>query len=195
MLKNATRRVLKELEIYPGLLREFCAEREIPQDMLVRSIQRHFPERWNAYASLHSSLPAINCPYCETSFTPMNANQKYCTQLCARNARVDKVYFGGRRRETIGLAEGQCQLCFRTNVKGLASHHVLGKANDPAGDHLIALCPGCHDLVGLLSRRKFLDDGGWTRLRELVEARRDAGDNSDSRYAPVTQDRVVEVVD
>jgi hypothetical protein len=178
MLKNATRRYLKALEIYPGTLREFCDESGIPRDMLTRSIQRHFPERWNSYAALHSSHAPIECPYCHISFVPMNARQTYCTQVCARDARVDKVYFGGRRRETIGLAEGECQLCFRTNVKGLSSHHVLGKGNDPDNEQLIALCPGCHDLLGLLSRRKFLNDAGWTRLRELVEARRDAEDKS-----------------
>jgi hypothetical protein len=51
------------------------------------------------------------------------------------------------------MTEGVCQLCEKERPR-LAAHHVYGKENDPDNEVMIALCPGCHGLVGHLGVRK-----------------------------------------
>lgn len=144
---------------------------------LVKAIQKHYPDWWDAYSEANAAKPKTKCPYCETDFWPLSAKQIYCTRKCANDARVDNGYFGGRRRETIGLAEATCQLCGRQNVKGLSSHHMIGKENDPNNDWLIALCPGCHNIVTILGGRNFAGTPEvWESLIQLVLIRKHGAD-------------------
>lgn len=156
----------------------FCRANGLNIDMFIEACQKYFRDRWEAYAKTHTTLEAKTCPYCQRSFYPMNGKQITCSRKCQKDARCDRQYFGGNRRNTIGLAEGICQLCGRQNAKGLSSHHVLGKENDPNNSVLIALCPGCHQMVGGLAKRKFSDtEIGWENLITLVMARRLADRN------------------
>jgi 5-methylcytosine-specific restriction endonuclease McrA len=142
-------------------------------EMFVQAMQRHFPDQWTAYVAGRTDLPSRACPYCHVEFHPANARQTYCSRKCGTDARTDASYFGGRRRETIGLSEGVCQLCGREGHRGLSSHHVLGKENDPDNAVLIALCSGCHKLVTLLGSRRFLkDEAAWQTLIALAWMRR-----------------------
>ena len=144
---------------------------------LVKAIQKHYPEWWDAYSEANAAKPKTKCPYCETDFWPLSGRQIYCTRKCANDARVDNGYFGGRRRETIGLLEATCQLCGRQNVKGLSSHHMIGKENDPNNDYLIALCPGCHQIVTILGGRNFAGTSEvWESLIQLVLIRKHGAD-------------------
>jgi hypothetical protein len=99
-------------------------------------------------------------------FYPNSARQQFCSQKCSIDARADKAYFGGRRREAIGMATGVCQVCEREVKSGLTPHHVFGKENDPDDDALVALCRGCHQLVTILAQRVFCDDP--IRLEHLI---------------------------
>lgn len=147
--------------------------KNLPLEMLVRSIQTHQPEWWEQYAAKNAKKPKTQCPYCKSDFWPMSGKQMYCNRKCAAEARVDNGYFGGRRRETIGLAEGICQLCSRQNVKGLSSHHMIGKENDPENEYLIALCPGCHQIVTILGGRNFAGTPEvWESLIQLAMIRK-----------------------
>jgi hypothetical protein len=60
----------------------------------------------------------------------------------------------------------------------LSAHHVLGKGNDPDNAYLIALCSGCHQIVGILAGRLFAEqEQGWENLINLVLSRRLADKN------------------
>jgi len=85
----------------------------------------------------------------------LKKKQKYCSTKCGNAYRINQTYFGGKRDTTIGLLEKTCQVCKRKNVKGLSSHHVIGKENDPDNLYLVALCRGCHQLITILGRRNF----------------------------------------
>lgn len=147
----------------------FARRNGLGVEALCVAMERNLPDWWEAYRRAHSDLPEKDCPYCERTFIPSNSRQIYCSRRCGNTRRVDDDYFGGKRRQTIGLAEGRCQLCGRTSVKALSSHHMLGKENDPDNDFLIALCSGCHQLVTLLASRKFLEEAeGWQSLIELT---------------------------
>ena len=140
---------------------------------LVQALERHFPDEWREYMAGRSPISERSCTYCHQSFIPNNARQLVCSRKCGNDQRRDTAYFGGRRRETIGLIEGVCQLCGRKNAKGLSAHHQFGKENDPGNDHLVALCPGCHQLVGLLASRSFVDEPtGWEALILFTRMRR-----------------------
>ena len=66
----------------------------------------------------------------------------------------------------------------------LSAHHVLGKANDPSNEYLVALCAGCHHLVGMLAGRTFAESPqGWENLINLVLSRRLADRNRDRKSA------------
>lgn len=67
-------------------------------------------------------------------------------------------YFGGRRMEAEGLADGICQLCNQKCDKWLSAHHVLGRENDPNHEALIALCRGCHDVLTRLAARPWVEN-------------------------------------
>jgi len=126
---------------------------------LVNACRKMFPDEWSSYISIvNPDIETSACPYCRSEFIPNSGRQTYCTTGCSNRARVDREYFAGNRRSTIGLVERICQLCGRHVNSGLSSHHVIGKERDPDGKWLIALCPGCHKAVTFLQCRKFIDD-------------------------------------
>lgn len=167
--KESAGRYMRELERGTRSLRQFCIEHALSIDSVVATLERHYPERWQAWRSTRSDLEDRTCAYCSRPFTPMTKKQTFCSRKCSADKKRDDTYFNGNRRNTVGLAEGVCQLCGREGVKGLSAHHVLGKENDPEGQILIALCPGCHQLVGRLASRRFLrDEAGWEALISLA---------------------------
>lgn len=171
--KVSTTRHLKTLEVTGVKVTQYARAQGVNVDTLVMAFQQHHGERWQAYLATHSPLPAKVCEYCEDAFVPANGKQRYCTRTCGSRANTDRNYFGGRRRETVGLAEGICQLCGRADAKGLSSHHVLGKENDQLNETLVALCQGCHQIVTLLGGRAFVDDPrAWEALIALAWTRR-----------------------
>jgi hypothetical protein len=135
----------------------------------IAAFQLHYPEAWRDYIAARGSPHPRVCGYCEDSFYPVNGNQQFCSKKCVQDRAVDDEYFAGNRKNTVGLRSGKCQLCGAEPRKGLASHHALGKDRDPDGRLLVALCAGCHDLVGTLARRKLADDPvAWEALIMLV---------------------------
>lgn len=167
--KQSAARYMRDLERNDQSLRQFCIERGLSIDSVVYTLELHHPERWQAWRRTRSDLQDRECDYCRRPFTPMTKKQTFCSRKCQGDKKRDDTYFNGNRRNTIGLAEATCQLCGRENVKGLSSHHVFGKENDPDGEVLIALCPGCHQLVGRLAGRRFLrDERGWEALISLA---------------------------
>ncbi len=149
----------------------FARRRRLPVEGLCVALGRAYPEWWAEHCR-RFPLPVGRCAYCERDFIPSKAGQRFCGRKCSATARTDRDYFGGRRRETVGLADGVCQCC-RKFGKTLSSHHVWGKGNDPENSMLVALCQGCHEVVTALALRNFLDDaGGWERLIDLVHRRR-----------------------
>ncbi len=164
---------IKELKVYSGSLKQFCRKNSISIDSLVYTIQKNDPEFWVWYTKTKSKVRSKQCPYCKQKFYPMSKKQKTCTRKCSGDQRRDNKYFGGKRRTAYGLAEGRCQLCKKEVTKGLSAHHILGKENDPENDHLIALCRGCHEVIGLLATRLFVDDPfAWQDLISLVLLRK-----------------------
>jgi len=177
--KASCKRYTRQLDASGDRITVFARRQGLSIESLVQALQRYFPDWWVAYRAAHSDIPERECNYCGATFIPANGKQLSCTRQCGAARRVDESYFGGKRRNTIGLAAGQCQLCARVDVKGLSSHHVIGKENDPENDYLIALCPGCHRLVTFLGSRPFLDHAeGWESLIQLVLLRRN-GANGD----------------
>jgi hypothetical protein len=76
----------------------------------------------------------------------------------------------------------------------LSSHHVIGKQNDPNNEYLIALCSGCHQVVGSLAGRTFVDEEqGWENLVSLVLMRRLADRNRAGQTAFVGVHAAVDV--
>lgn len=168
-------RHLKALETTPQKPTQYARAQGLEINLLILAFQRHFPERWQQYLATHSPLPEKVCEYavCGATFVPANGKQRFCTRTCGTRANVDRTYFGGRRRETVGLVEGVCQLCARTDAKALSSHHVIGKENDPLNEILVALCSGCHNIVTLLGGRAFVDDPrAWEALISLAWMRK-----------------------
>lgn len=171
--KVSTGRHLKTLEATGVKVTQYARAQGINVDTLVMAFQKYYGERWQSYVATHSPIPQKICEYCLDPFVPANGKQRYCTRTCGTRANTDRIYFGGNRRNTVGLAEGVCQLCGRTDAKGLSSHHVLGKENDPGNYQLVALCPGCHHLVTLLGGRSFVDDPrAWEALIVLAWTRK-----------------------
>lgn len=172
---GVTKEVIKgwarDLHAWKGSLKQFAVSRGVPLEAVAQGLQRYFPEVWEA-AVPKLDAPPQPCPHCGREFIPATKRQRCCSRRCSGLYRNDQQYFGGQRKFTVGLAEGRCQLCQR-ETKSLASHHVLGKENDPDNTALIALCGGCHQVVGTLAGRKFVDtEDGWMRLIELVLLRR-----------------------
>lgn len=158
---------------------KFAKQNGLGIEPLVNAIQRFDPEWYERYCETNAVKPKTKCPYCEQDFWPLSHKQIYCTRDCANKARVDNSYFGGRRRETIGLLEGICQLCGQHTPKGLSSHHMIGKENDPDNEHLIALCQGCHNIVTILGGRRFVaTEEAWEVLMQLVIIRKNGHDPS-----------------
>ena len=171
--KQSIQKRIKELEAYDGPITRYAVAHGLSVETLVRAIQRDHLDWWTQYVASHTDLPQKGCPYCGALFFPANGKQVYCDRKCSSDARVDRSYFGGQRRSTVGLAEGICQLCQRKITKGLTPHHMLGKENDPDNEVLVALCQGCHQLVTLLGGRPFVDDPVvWQSLISLAWIRR-----------------------
>lgn len=175
--KASVKRYIKELDGYHGPITRYARSSGLNVELLVKAIQKYDEGWWQLYVASRSDIPKRTCPYCSTDFIPANGKQTYCDRKCAADARADRNYFGGNRRATIGLAEGVCQLCGRHADRGLSSHHVLGKENDPDNEVLIALCAGCHKAVTFLASRKFVDDpAAWQSLISLAWLRRHGED-------------------
>lgn len=98
------------------------------------------------------------CGYCNETYWPTKQGTKWCSSYCGNAYRKDQDYFGGRRKDTVGLSEAVCQLCRRHVDKGLSSHHIYGKANDVENAFLLALCSGCHSVVSELARKVWIGD-------------------------------------
>jgi 5-methylcytosine-specific restriction endonuclease McrA len=131
---------------------------DLHPDLLVLAFERYCPEAWADYLAFHPAPERRPCDYCGRGYIPSSARQRYCTPKCAADARSDRAYFNGRRQAATGMREGVCQVCGREGRRKLAAHHLLGKEADPEGRWLIALCPGCHDVVTALARMALVDD-------------------------------------
>lgn len=167
---------LRALEQSGIKVTQYARREGLQIELLAQALEKHYPDRWNEYKRTHSQLPTKTCPYCEQQFIPGSGKQIYCTRECGTAARKDRDYFGGNRRDAIGLAEGVCQLCGRSEVKGLSAHHIVGKENDPNDAGLIALCRGCHRIVTILGGRSFVGDTAtWEALISLAWARHHGG--------------------
>lgn len=172
---------LKELEAEDLKLSTIANRYGLNRENLSHAIQRHFPDKFADYAKKHGPGHQKTCSYCETLFWPLSHKQKYCTRQCSDEARTDRNYFGGNRRNTIGLADKTCQLCGNKTEKGLSSHHMIGKENDPENKYLIALCQGCHQIVTIVAGRRFAaTPEAWEVLIQLVLIRKH-GDKPDMR--------------
>ena len=154
MIKHA-----RALDATTLTLTKYVKQENLNVESFARSMQRNLPEWWEDYVTKHrAEIPEKECSYCQEKFIPNSGKQEYCTRICGDRSRKDTSYFGGRRRETIGLAEGICQLCGRKPDKGLSSHHVYGKKADTENEYLIALCQGCHDVVSRLAMKSWISD-------------------------------------
>jgi hypothetical protein len=181
------RKLIDQLENYSGSLRQFCRERSLDLEYFIGRIQHVDRPFWEDYTRRRSDLTARTCPYCSQTFYPLTKKQQTCSRHCSERRRTDTAYFGGKRRQAIGLGEGVCQLCMKV-TDSLSVHHALGKHNDPENSFLIALCAGCHHIVGALAARLFTDtEQGWENLISLVMARRLADKNrqGDTNYVGV----------
>jgi hypothetical protein len=169
----SVQRWMGELQDSSVSIKSFARANSLDLELLVKAIQRQDHNWWLAYCQQRSKLPEKTCPHCDKRFVPMTAKQKTCSRKCSERARADKQYFGGNLKNTVGLAEGKCQVCGRQAADRLASHHVFGKRNDPKNEHLLAVCNGCHQIVGRLAACAFIEsEGGWENLIGLVLARR-----------------------
>jgi molybdenum-dependent DNA-binding transcriptional regulator ModE len=159
----------KLLPAHRGSLRQFAKQNGVALGTLTYGLQQHAPEAWAELVRARG-LSEKTCVACEKTFLPMTAKQIACGPRCVASHRRDREYFGGKRVTTIGLAEKLCQVCGRTVDKGLSSHHVHGKENDPDNDVLVALCRGCHRVVGHLGKmRAFADNSAaWESLVSLA---------------------------
>lgn len=169
--KASVKKHIRELSASEIPISRWARQRGIHVDTLIRAIEKYDHQWWVDYRNAHSDLPEAVCPHCDSVFYPSNSRQVFCTRRCGAGYKVDQNYFGGKRSQTIGLAEGRCQICGRTPTKGLSSHHVLGKENDPDNDWLVALCSGCHNVVTALGGRDF-DETQWEALVSFSWLRR-----------------------
>lgn len=172
LTKQVVGRLVKELPVYTGSIRSFALRHGTDIEVMIKSIQKHNPEFWASYVGEHSDLGERTCPQCLQKFTPFNAKQLTCSRRCAGLRRSDLKYFDGKRNNAIGMMEGICQLCEKEK-KSLSAHHIFGKANDPENDYMIALCTGCHQLVGYLGGRSDVQNPAfWETLISLALARK-----------------------
>jgi len=170
--KLNTAKLRKELESFQGNFRSFAIQRGLDMDMLARALQEYEGDFWNNYVKAHSNLAEKICPQCSRSFVPFNKKQMTCNRRCATLRRNDLKYFDGKRSNAVGMLEGICQLCEREK-KSLSAHHVFGKANDKDNDYMVALCTGCHQVVGHLGGRSDVEsEHFWENLISLVLARK-----------------------
>lgn len=156
--KASVEKHLKTLESCPEVkITRYAKSRGMDVEHLIQALEKHFKVRFTLYKIKHHGLGVDwkSCEYCGSEFIPANQKARYCSRQCGSDARRDADYFGGKRRSTLGLAEGVCQMCGKQGGK-LHSQHVIGKKNDPDNNYLVAMCPGCHRLVGLAARNKNL---------------------------------------
>jgi len=171
--KASLKSYIDEIDFMDEKITTFAKKNSLSAETLAQAIERHFPEWWIDHRRTHSNLLEKLCPNCKKEFIPFTNKQIYCSRQCGNDYRTNQSYFGGKRNNTIGLAERTCQLCSRTNIKGLSSHHVIGKENDPENEYLIALCPGCHQIVTILGGRTFTGEPEvWEALIQLVMMRK-----------------------
>lgn len=190
--KEKITKYLAEIDQSQVKVTKFSRQNSLNTDSLVYAIQRFYPEWYEKYCETNAVKPKTLCPYCEQEFWPLNAKQIYCNRKCADQARVDASYFGGKRRNTIGLLEGICQLCGAKEPKGLSSHHIKGKENDPENDFLIALCQGCHQIVTIVAGRRFAaTPEAWEVLMQLVIMRKNG---HDANFVGVYTDVNIEII-
>jgi hypothetical protein len=172
LTKAAMTAYFKDLAVWGGSILQFCRQRGLDIEQFVKAAQKHRPEEWKLYVQAHSDIEPKTCPQCSVEFIPMNQKQATCSRRCSTLRRVDKQYFGGKRSLAVGMTEGVCQLCERDRPK-LAAHHVYGKENDPDNEVMVALCPGCHGLVGNLGTRKDCTSPAfWENLIALASLRK-----------------------
>lgn len=163
--KRTTAAHVKQIVETDSKVTRYCRQHALSVELFVLAWQRHDPDGWRAYCERHGTGEIKRCSYCTGEFVPANGKQQTCSRKCQGDARRDASYFGGNRRNTIGLAEGVCQLCGRQVEKGLSSHHALGKENDPDNEVLVALCQGCHKLVTICGGRTWAaDETTWEQL-------------------------------
>lgn len=189
--KASMQKHMRALDNSGKSIRQYCVAHGLNIETFARAAQHSTPDLWQAWTQTHGLPEAKRCEYCSGEFYPMNAKQTCCTRKCADARRRDIAYFGGNRSRTIGLAEGVCQMCGRHVTKGLSSHHVLGKVNDSENEVLIALCPGCHQIVSIIASRPWADNTEtWEVLIQLALAQRHGaaitgGEKPSSIYAYV----------
>lgn len=147
----------QQLPTHRGPLRQFAKQHSVSIGTLVAGLHKHAPEVLQQIAE-ERGLQQRECPHCHKPFLPLTTKQQHCSARCSANRKKDLAYFGGKRANTHGLAEGVCQVCGRQDQKGLSSHHVFGKENDPENEALIAACPGCHSLIGRIAATLSLID-------------------------------------
>lgn len=170
LTKPVVAAIAKALDVGAPFTR-YCRQHGYAIDLVALAVQQQHPDTWDRLTKAQGLASKV-CPNCDRAFFPMNAKQRTCSRRCQAHHRQNQKYFGGKRNEAVGLREGICQLCLEARPH-LSAHHVLGKENDPENAVLIALCAGCHHLVGMLARRKFAaHTNGWERLIELVLWRR-----------------------
>ena len=136
-------------------------------DSLVNALQRHFPSEMAQYlVAHHGDITRKECPGCGATFIPASGKQLYCTRKCASDYMRDQEYFGGKRMTAMGMRERTCQLCGKQNPKIIHAHHLIGKVNDQDNRHMVALCAGCHRIVGAAARISGLVDNpaAWRKL-------------------------------
>jgi hypothetical protein len=175
LTKPVIHKYAQELARFGGSARQFAIQRGLDLNLLVIAFQVYEREFWDGYVAAHSDLSPIPCPQCGRRFIPLTAKQTACSRRCRENYARDQKYFGGKRKFTVGINEGVCQLCGKEK-RSLSSHHVFGKENDPENDCLIALCSGCHQLVTHLGARKDLGNPEFLEgLISLAMARHHGG--------------------
>ncbi len=166
------RQYLDDLKSWDGSARQFCRHKGIRLERLVIEAQRYFPGEWEEYVRVHSHLPPKVCPQCLKEFIPMTGKQEMCSRKCASDWRVDHDYFGGRRSTAVGMSTKTCQLCGRVCEKKIGAHHVFGKENDPNHEAMVAICNGCHHIIGTLGGHPNCSDPEfWESLIIFVLAR------------------------
>jgi hypothetical protein len=154
---------------FDGTIIQWARSQGLNPDLLALAMEQH--KIGSAYL-LTQLDHGKECSYCTRWYYPSNVSQDFCSKKCGTDARRDMAYFGGNRRNCLGLLAGVCQVCAAKPQKGLSAHHVYGKENDPGDESLIAVCSGCHDLITRLSRRHFGEQpGSWAALISLAEIR------------------------
>jgi hypothetical protein len=173
--KISTGKKLKLLSSFDGSLTLFAKSHGLSAENLALALQTHFPTEWDNLLRSSDVGERKNCEYCTDLFFSSHGNQRFCSPQCGSESRADASYFGGKRRTTVGWKDQRCQVCGRSNIKGITPHHVLGKENDPDDKFLVALCRGCHQIVTLLAgkTKNFVDSSlSWESLISLVWLRR-----------------------